>query len=124
MPRIAKSEVKAVLQETGDRLLKSSSDPFVSRKDAKKAAAAAPTEKEAALTAVFYGFVDHRDFKAGARVTGADVSRAVAYAAEHMVDRLDTNGNGLRLAKGSTTVKLAAAIIAERRNAAKVASAS
>lgn len=124
MPRIAKSDVKAVLAETGERLLKhAGDDPFVSRADAKAAAAAAPSPNEAALTRVFYGFVDHRDFKEGARVTKKDIERALGYAAPKMVDRLDQNNNGLskaEIAKGSTTLQLAAAIVAERR--ARVAS--
>lgn len=126
MPRIAKSAVKAVLAETGDRLLQAAgTDGIVSRKDAKKAAEGAGSEKETALTRVFYGFIDHRDFKAGARVTGADVRRAIEYAGAKMVDRLDVNNNGLskaELKEGSTTVKLAAAILAERIAAKKAAS--
>ncbi len=124
--RISKADVKALLAEKADNLLKASSDPFVSRDDAKKAADAEPTKLDAALSRMFYGFIDHRDFKAGARVTGADVSRAVEYAAAHMVDRLDTNKNGLskaEIAKGSNTVQIAAAIIMARRDAAKVSSA-
>ncbi len=119
--RISKGDMKAMFAEKAANLKAASSDPFISRADAKKAAAAEPTELDAAMSRVFFGFVDNRDHKAGAKVTGADLDRAVEYAAAHMIDRLDTNNNGLSKAElgesKATTVKLAAAIIASRKAA-------
>jgi hypothetical protein len=119
--RIAKADIKAVFVETKDRLLSEAGpDGIVSRADAKAAAEKAPTPQEAALTRLFYGFTDNRDFKAGARVTGSDLARAVDYAGPKMVDRLDVNNNGLskaELKQGSNSLQLAAAIVQARRDA-------
>lgn len=120
--RIAKPALMAVIAEAKDRLLaEAGPDGIVSRADKDRAVAKAPSEKEGALAAVFFGFTDHRDFKSGARVTKPDLERAFEYAGPKMVDRLDVNNNGLskaEIAKSeSSTVKLAAAILSERLRA-------
>jgi len=64
------------------------------------------TEKLAAE--YFFSFIDHRDHKDGARVTGADVEKALAYAKEKLLENKDTNNNGYSAAeieKFSTTAK-------------------
>jgi hypothetical protein len=50
--------------------------------------------KEKALVAIFFRFIDHRDAAPGARVTEPDISRTVAYAQRHLIDRYDVNDDG------------------------------
>ncbi len=56
----------------------------------------------------FFRFVDHRDYKVGARVTAKDVGKAVEYSGTHLLRNKDTNKNGYskaEYAKFSTTAK-------------------
>jgi hypothetical protein len=56
----------------------------------------------------FFGFIDARDFKDGARVTGKDIDKAVAYAKESLLKNKDVNNNGYsqaEVAKFSTSAK-------------------
>jgi hypothetical protein len=56
----------------------------------------------------FFGFIDHRDFKDGARVTGADIDKASDYAREKLLQNKDLNNNGFsasEIEKFSTTAK-------------------
>jgi hypothetical protein len=95
MSRIAKTDVNRALDHVAKALIKAGGDDGrISRADVKTAL---PTlsRKERALADIFFKFVDHRDFKAGAAVTSKDIGRAVAYAKEHMVAKYDLNKNGL-----------------------------
>lgn len=42
----------------------------------------------------FFSFIDHRDAGNGARITDADITRAVDYALEHLLKSKDKNNNG------------------------------
>jgi hypothetical protein len=56
----------------------------------------------------FFGFVDHRDFKDGARVTASDIDKAVEYAKEKLLQNKDLNNNGYsksEIEKFSTSAK-------------------
>lgn len=50
---------------------------------------------EKKLADIFFKFIDHRDFKAGATVTSKDIDKAVAYAKKTLVAKYDLNTNGL-----------------------------
>jgi hypothetical protein len=66
------------------------------------------------LINTFYRFVDHRDHKPGARITDADIDKAVAYAKEKLVDAYDVNNNGLsaaEIAEMGTIGQMAAAFL-------------
>ena len=39
--------------------------------------------------------MDHRDYKAGARITAKDVESTLEYAKKHLIDNYDLNQNGL-----------------------------
>lgn len=114
MSRIAKSDVNQVLVETGDRIKEMAGpDGRISRADLKTGVAQIEDKTERALTETFAKFCDHRDHRAGAQLTAADVDRTVNYAKEKLVDRLDTNDNGLsksELKKGSLIATLAAQV--------------
>ena len=63
---------------------------------------------EALACNYFFNFVDHRDYKPGARVTAKDIAKAVDYSSEHLLRNKDTNNNGYsskEVAKFSTTAK-------------------
>ena len=95
MSRIAKADVNRALDHVAKALVKAGgSDGRISRADV-KAALPTLTRKERALADIFFKFVDHRDFKAGATVTSADIQKAVGYAKEHMIAKYDLNKNGL-----------------------------
>lgn len=95
MSRLSKQHVYAALEKAADNILSASGDdPFVSRKDIRQKLSQLPGI-ERSLTDIFYRFIDHRDYKPGARVTKADVDQALAYAKETMVDKYDENNNGL-----------------------------
>ncbi len=99
MPRIAKADVNSALQLAAASIVKAGgSDGRTSRAEMQKALAALPPGQRN-LTDIFFKFVDHRDFKAGAQVTAKDVKAAVAYAREHMVAKYDLNNNGLSAAE-------------------------
>ena len=95
MSRIAKTDVNRALDHVAKALIKAGGDDGrISRTDVKTALPSL-SRKERALADIFFKFIDHRDFKAGASVTSADVKKAVAYAKEHMVAKYDLNNNGL-----------------------------
>jgi hypothetical protein len=95
MARIAKADVNRALDHVAKSLVKAGGeDGRVSRADMKKALPTLTTA-EKKLADIFFKFVDHRDFKAGAQVTAKDINRAVGYARTHMVAKYDLNNNGL-----------------------------
>ena len=97
MSRIAKADVNKALDTVARTLIKiGGEDGRVSRAEVKNALATDRVpRKQAALVDIFFKFVDNRDFREGAQVTQKDISRAVAYAKEHMVAKYDLNENGL-----------------------------
>jgi hypothetical protein len=101
MPRIAKADVNKALETAAKTLTRiGGEDGRVSRAEVKNALATDRVpRKQAALVDIFFKFVDNRDFKAGAQVTAKDITRAVAYAKEHMVAKYDLNDNGLSKAE-------------------------
>jgi hypothetical protein len=63
---------------------------------------------EALAASYFFNFVDHRDYKMGARVTAEDLSKACDYAKDKLLLNKDLNKNGYsqdEIAKFSTTAK-------------------
>lgn len=119
--RIAKNDVVKALQTAALNIKEAAGpDGIVSRADMKEALTGLEgTEKR--LTDVFFKFVDHRDFRAGARVTAKDVDKAVAYARTAMIAKYDLNANGLskaEIAEMSLTGKLAVRLARELKAAA------
>jgi len=95
MARIAKADVNRALKLAADTIVKAGgNDGRTSRADM-KAALKTLQPKERALADIFFKFIDNRDFKKGAQVTRTDVTKAVAYAKQHMVAKYDLNNNGL-----------------------------
>jgi hypothetical protein len=97
MSRIAKADVNRALDVAAKTLIRiGGADGKVSRTEVKNALATdRVARREAPLVDIFFKFIDHRDFKAGAQVTAKDIKKAVAYAKEHMVAKYDLNNNGL-----------------------------
>jgi hypothetical protein len=63
---------------------------------------------EALAVSYFFSFMDHRDYKPGARITAEDIDKAVDYAGESLLKNKDKNNNGYSKAevdKFSTTAK-------------------
>ncbi len=95
MARIAKADVNRALDHVAKQLvIAGGTDGRVSRADVQKALPTL-TKAEKKLADIFFKFVDHRDFKAGAQVTAKDIGKAVAYAKQSMVAKYDLNTNGL-----------------------------
>jgi hypothetical protein len=121
MSRIAKADVNAALTLAAKRILAAGgSDGRVSRAEMTKALTSLPKE-ERKLADIFFRFVDHRDFKAGAQVTKTDLDRAVAYAKKTMVAKYDLNNDGLsktEISKMSLTGKLAVDLARTLKSAA------
>jgi hypothetical protein len=126
MPRIAKADVNAALDLAAMRIRDAAGgDARTSKADMAKALKGL-TGTEKKLADVFFKFIDHRDFKAGAQVTAADVDRAVKYAKQKMIAKYDLNDNGLsdkEVKKMSLTGQLAVTLAKELKAAAASRSA-
>lgn len=121
MPRIARSDVNAVLQKTAQRIIDAGGADGRTSRAEMQVALKGLSGAERALADVFFRFVDHRDFKKGAQVTPGDVKRAVEYAKSKMIARYDLNGNGLskdEIARMSLTGKLAVDVARALKEAA------
>ena len=120
MPRLSKKGVHTALERAAKNIISArGDDPFVSRKDIRnKLKELKGTEKR--LTEIFYRFMDHRDYKAGARITQKDVDATLEYAKTYLVDNYDLNQNGLsksEIEKMSLTGKLAVQFAKELKRA-------
>lgn len=95
MSRLAKQKVHAALERAAHNILSAAGDdPIVSRKDIRHMLKELTgTERE--LTDILYRFIDHRDYKPGARITRTDIDDTLAYAKTTLVDAYDVNNNGL-----------------------------
>lgn len=124
MARVAKADVHAALERAAKHIIDAGGpDQITSRKNL-KAKLRELEGAERGLTAMFFGFIDHRDHELGARVTPPDVERALVYAKKELVDDYDLNGNGLskdEIATMSTTGKLAVRVAQEMKARAKPA---
>ena len=127
MARIAKSDVYASFDRAA-ALIKAADaghDGRISRADmAAELKTLSGTERD--LADIFFRFVDHRDYKKYAQVTGSDVDAAVAYAKQHLLANYDVNTNGLSKAEVSNmskTAQLAVQLAAETKAAAKTGAA-
>ncbi|MDP1824161.1 MAG: hypothetical protein Q8L48_12990 [Archangium sp.] len=99
MARIAKADVNRALDHVAKQLkVAGGEDGRISRSDVKKALPTLTTA-EKKLADIFFKFVDHRDFKAGATVTAKDINKAVAYAKQSLIAKYDLNTNGLSKAE-------------------------
>ena len=127
MARIAKSDVYAALDRVASLMKQfDGGDGRISRADEAQslsrftATPVGQTEKQ--LADIFFKFVDHRDAKAYAKVTGADIDKAVAYAKEHLLASYDANNNGLskaEIAKMSKTAQLTVELAQELKAGGK-----
>lgn len=119
MTRVAKSDVNAALARAGKNILEAGgNDGVTSRKELQAAVKAMGKTTEAALTRQLFAFIDHRDHEGGARVTKADVQKALGYAKDHLVGNRDLNNNGLSRAEVSQLSnlgKLAVALAEEMK---------
>lgn len=124
MARVAKADVHAALEQAAQNIIDAAGpDQITSRKNLKDKLAELKGA-ERGLTAMFFGFIDHRDHEPGARVTEPDVRRALTYAKKELVDDYDLNGNGLskdEISAMSTTGKLAVRLAQEMKARAKPA---
>jgi len=95
MARVAKADVNAALARVAQHINDAAGgDKITSRADMKaKLETLEGTEKQ--LADIFFRFMDHRDYKFGARITSKDVEKALAYAQDRMVEKYDINNNGL-----------------------------
>lgn len=113
MARIATQDVHAALRIAADHLIEAGGpDKRVSRKDVEQKLDTLDGV-ERALTDLFFRFIDHRDYEAGAVVTVTDVEEGYLYAIEHLIDAYDVGAAGLsvdEVAKMSTIGKLAVAL--------------
>ena len=127
MSRIAKADVNRALDHVAKTLVKAGGeDGRISRADVKKALPELTTA-EKKLADIFFKFVDHRDFKAGATVTKKDIDRAVSYAKQTMVAKYDLNTNGLskdEIAKMSITGQRAVDLAKALKSAGAAAAAA
>lgn len=123
MPRFAKADVNAALSTAAKAILTAGGpDGRVSRAEVNKALPALPKERRK-LVDMFFRFIDNRDFKSGAQVTRADLTRAVGYAKKHMVAKYDLNSDGLsrdEISRMSLTGKLAVDLARELKKAGSV----
>ena len=116
MTRIAKADVHAALDRVGKHIKDAAGNGGVTSRAEIEAKVKTLSGTEAQLTDRFFRFIDHRDHKPGARITGADVDRAVAYAKRQLISDYDVNQNGLsksEVAKMSVTGQLAVKLAAE-----------
>ncbi len=101
MSRIAKSDVAAAYDLTGDLLKMAGGNKRVARdevKDLVKELSGHGTSELPSLapaTDMLFRFIDHRDAKPGATVTDKDIDRGVAYAKDKLMAQYDVNNNGL-----------------------------
>lgn len=95
MSRVSKQLVHEALDRIGVLILEAGGpDGIVSRKDLReKLKTLDGIEKN--LTERFYHFMDHRDYRPGARITQRDVEDTLAYSKEKLIDAYDLNNNGL-----------------------------
>ena len=96
MSRIAKSDVVASFNRAAAqiRAADTNGNGQVSRAEI-KAKIETLSGKEKSLVSIFYKFADHRDYVKGARITGKDLQKTIAYSAKNLVADYDRNNNGL-----------------------------
>jgi hypothetical protein len=95
MARIAKGDVNAALLRVAQHINNASGDDKITSRADMKAKLETLGGTERQLADIFFRFMDHRDYKSGARITEKDVEKALAYAKDSMVDKYDINNNGL-----------------------------
>ena len=125
MARLAKKYVYEALEIAADHIRQAAGkDGITSRFDIRqKLERLEGTER--ALVDILYRFIDHRDYRKGARITEADIVAAVEYAKVHMVDKYDLQRNGLsqsEINNMSTTGKLAVQLARTLKRAGALAS--
>src|SRR5438876_851997 len=95
MSRISKTRVHSALDNAAKNIMDAKGDDNVISRAEMKSKLKELKGPEKALTDMFFRFIDKRDHVDGARVTAADVKKAVAYARQHIIDNYDLNNNGL-----------------------------
>lgn len=108
IPREGLNHTAALLRQAAG------ADGITSRKDLETLADKLYTEgrgTEALAVRTFFSFLDHRDAAPGARITGKDIERAVAYANEHLLENKDGNRNGYSIAETEKFSKSAKAFL-------------
>ncbi len=95
MRRIAKQVVYDAFEKMGALILEAGGpDGIVSRKDMRERLKTL-RGLEYKFMSRFYRFMDHRDYKPGARITKRDVMDTIAYCKKELVDDYDLDNNGL-----------------------------
>ncbi|HQU57827.1 MAG: hypothetical protein KDD02_09595 [Phaeodactylibacter sp.] len=121
MSRIAKKDVHVALERAAQNIRSAAgNDPFVSRLDIRRKLQSLKGVEQR-LTSIFYRFMDHRDYRPGARITNKDIEETLQYAEEKLIDQYDRNHNGLsrtEIDKMSTIGKLAVEFAQELKRAA------
>lgn len=95
MPRIAKADVIAALERAANHIrAAASADGITTRNDMRRKLREL-RGIDRLLTDAFYRFIDHRDGKAGARITEEDIADALSFTRGNMISRYDLERNGL-----------------------------
>jgi hypothetical protein len=110
MPRISKSVAYEAFDYAAQRMKEAAgNDKITSRKDIKQMLSGT-RGVERSFLGYFSAFVDHADYKKGARITAKDIDRRVQYSKDTLVKAYDKNNNGLsnaERARMSRTANLA-----------------
>jgi len=95
MGRVSKSSVHTALQKAAKNIRDAAGkDGISSRKEIQAKVKTITDKREADLTRQLAAYIDNRDAAAGARLTGKDLDKAVAYFQEHGLDNYDRNKDG------------------------------
>lgn len=95
MARIPKEKVHEVLDAAAARILKAGGpDGIVSRRDFRRLLFSLRGD-EWRLINVLYRFMDHRDYRPGARITRADIEDSLDYIKTKLIDAYDLDNDGL-----------------------------
>ena len=121
MSRVGKQDVHAALTRIAQQIIDAGgNDGRISRADM-EAKLETLDGTEQALANMFFRFIDHRDHIPGATVTAKDVTRALDYAKEKLIDKYDLNNNGLsksEISEMSRTGQLAVELAKELKSVA------
>jgi hypothetical protein len=95
MARIPKEKVHEVLDAAAARILKAGGpDGIVSRRDFRRLLFSLGGD-EWRLVNLLYRFMDHRDYRPGARITRADIEDSLDYIKTKLIDAYDLDDDGL-----------------------------
>ena len=116
MSRIAKTDVHAALARVAQHIVDAGGGTGQVSRTEMQAKLETLQGTERALADIFFRFVEHRDGVPNNTVTAGEVSKALDYAKEKLLDKYDLNRNGLskgEISKMSRTGKLAVELAKE-----------